>query len=205
MTDLDLDRLGDVWRRQPDPAELEALRRAADSVRRRAGWRRVVDVAAAVVVAGIVLFLVLQNPKPETFAVGACAILLLLYGHNRQRRQREAELRSLTGSAEEMIEQSIGRIETTVRHHRTSLFLLGPAFLTAWLFSAAVDRGGTIFLFSPFRGTPWFRLIWIGSWLALIALIVLYLILAIRRGREALARLNAMREAYREEKEDERS
>ena len=30
MSDFDLDRLGGVWRQQPDPAELEALRRSAD-------------------------------------------------------------------------------------------------------------------------------------------------------------------------------
>jgi hypothetical protein len=202
MTDLDLDRLGDVWRQQPDPAELEAMTLAAESVRRRARWRRVIDIVAAIAVAAIVLFLVFQNPKKETVVVGAGAILLLLYGHYRQRRQREAELRSLTGSAEEMIDQSIARIETTIRHHRTSLLGLGPAFLVALLFSAAADRGGTIFIFEPIRGTAWFRFIWIGSWLALIALIVLYLLFAIRRGREELARLNAMRDAYRREKDD---
>ena len=40
MSEIDLDHLGDVWRAQPDPAEIERLRRSAEAVRRaRAGAR----------------------------------------------------------------------------------------------------------------------------------------------------------------------
>lgn len=199
MSEIDLDRLGDVWRQQPDPGELEALRLAGESVHRRARWRRVVDLAVAISVTAIVLLLVLQNPKKETVVVGACAIFVLYYSQYRQRRLREAELRSLAGSAEDMIDQSISRIETTLRNHRTSLIGIGPAFLVALLFSAAADRGGTIF--ASLSDTPWFRIVWIGSWLGLIASIALYLLFAIRRARTELARLNAMRDAYRREDE----
>ena len=205
MSDFDLDRLGDVWRLEPNPDELVSLQRSASAVQRRARWRRVFDIVIAIGVAGVILFLVWQNPKQETVAVGAVAILILLYSQYRQRRQREAELKSLTGSAQEMIDQAIARIELTVRHHWTSLFGLGPAFLVAWLFAAAADRGGRIFLFAPFRDTPWFRVIWLGSWVTLIAMIVLYLLFAIRRGRGELARLYTMRDAYRKEEEIDRS
>ena len=39
MSDFDLDRLGDVWRQQPDPAEMERLQRTAAAVSRRARAR----------------------------------------------------------------------------------------------------------------------------------------------------------------------
>ena len=45
MTDFDLDRLGDVWRQQPDPAEMERLQRSAAAVSRRARWAQLVDIA----------------------------------------------------------------------------------------------------------------------------------------------------------------
>lgn len=199
MSDFDLDRLGDVWRQQPDQAEIESLKRAADAVHSRARWRRVIDIVSALVVSGVVLFLALQNPERDTLVVGACAILILLYGHYRQRRLREADLRSLTGSAEEMIDQSIGRIETTIRHHKAALIGIGPTFLVALLFSATADRGGN--LLEPLRDMPWFRVIWIGAWVAVVAMFVIYLLFAIRRARSDLVRLYAMRNAYRQERE----
>lgn len=203
MSDFDLDRLGDVWRQEPDPSELLSLQRSAAAVQRRARWRRLIDIVVAITVAVVVMFLVWQNPKKETFTVGACAMLILLYGHHRQRRLREEEMRSLTGSAKDMIDQSIGRIEATVRYHRLSLFGIGPAFLVALLFSALADRGGAVF--AGLREMPWFRVFWIGTWLATVALVVIYVILAIRKGRAELARLNAMRDAYRKEEEISRS
>ena len=71
MTDLDLDRLGDVWRQRPTAAEMESLRRTADAVRRKARWGQYVDAAAAVLVAAVVVILVLSNPKIDTLLVGA--------------------------------------------------------------------------------------------------------------------------------------
>ena len=201
MSDFDLDRLGDVWRQEPDQAELLSLQRSGEAVQRRARWRRVIDIFGAIAIAGVVLFLVWQNPKAETVGVGAVAIFILLYGHYRQRRQREAELRSLTGSAEEMIDQAISRTEATIRHHRIGLIGIGPTFLVALLFASLADRGGGIFLFEPIRDTPWFRPIWLGSWLILIGMVVLYVTFAIRRARAELAKLCAMRDAYRAEKE----
>src|SRR5207237_8830035 len=61
MSDFDLDRLGDVWRQQPDPAEMERLRRTAIAVARRARLGAIVDVLAAVAVAAVVFVLVIIN------------------------------------------------------------------------------------------------------------------------------------------------
>ena len=113
MTDLDLDRLGDVWRQQPDPAELERLRRTAAAVSRRARFFQIVDVVGAVVAAGAVILVVLLNPATETVALGSAAILLLLVSHVRLRKLRQVELRSLAGSAEDMLAQSIGGSRTS--------------------------------------------------------------------------------------------
>lgn len=200
MNDLDLDRLGDVWRQQPDSAELASLLRSAEAVRRRARWSQVVDVAAAMTVGGVVLALILLNPSRDTLVVGSGAIFLLLYGNYRQRRLRQEELRSLTGTAEEMIGQSIDRIETAMRHNRVTLIASGPAFLIATLFAATADREVGAILDS-LRDTQWLRFIWLGVWLAAIGCFLVYLTLAIRRGRRELARLYAMREAYRQEQE----
>ena len=91
MIDFDLDRLGDVWRQRPDPAELEHLKRSADAVRRRARWAQLIDIVAALVVAAVVLLLVLSNPKADTLLVGGAAILMLLGTQVRSRRLRQRE------------------------------------------------------------------------------------------------------------------
>ena len=48
MSDFDLDRLGDVWRQQPDPEEVARLQKSAAAVARRARLAQVIDIGAAV-------------------------------------------------------------------------------------------------------------------------------------------------------------
>ena len=121
MTDFDLDRLGDVWRQQPDPAEMERLQKSAAAVARRAQITQVTDIVAAIAVAAVVIFLVASNPKPGTMVIGSAAILILLFSNIRLRRVRRIELEQLTGGTEEMLDQSIGRVETSLRHLRVSI------------------------------------------------------------------------------------
>src|SRR5262245_24132932 len=146
MTDLDLDRLGDVWRQPPDQAELEELKRAAENVRRRARWLQVIDIVAAIVVAGVVLAMILANPQADTLAVGGGAILLLLFSQVRSRRYRQQELRSLTGSAEQMLDQSIARVQAAYRRARSGLIIFLPGILLGILFAFVAERrsGGAI-------------------------------------------------------------
>ena len=200
MTEIDLDRLGDVWRQQPDPAEMERLQRTAAAVSRRARFAQVVDIGAAVAVSLVVIMLVLSNPSTRTLVMGSAAILILLGSNVRLRKLRQVELRSLTGGTEEMLDQSIERIETTVRHRRFTLIAMAPASVVALLFAVTVERGaGSIF--GALRDEPWFRFVWNGGWVAALALFILYSLISIRRGRRELARLHAMREAYRQERE----
>jgi hypothetical protein len=201
MTDFDLERLGDVWRQQPDPAEMERLQRAAAAVSRRARLSQIVDIVAAVAVAAVVIALVLSNPRTEAFVMGAAAIVILLYSNYRQRQLRQVELRNLTGSTENMLEQSIERVETTLKHNRVSLIALGPALVIGVLFAFTVlDRHGSLRVsVIPSEGL----LLWVvrGGIIAAIAGFALFMVIAVRRGRRELERLKTMRDAYRHEHE----
>jgi protein-S-isoprenylcysteine O-methyltransferase Ste14 len=200
MTDFDLDRLGGVWRQQPDPEEMARLQRTAAAVNRRARLSRILDVAAGVVVSVAVILLVLSNPQIETFMMGAAAILVLLGSNIRQRKLRQVELKGLTGSTEDMLDQSIERVETQVRHNRFTLIAMGPVFAIAVLFAAAAERQPGS-LMGRLSGAPLFRILWLGAWVAAIGCLLVFLIYAIRRGRRELERLAAMRESYRKEGE----
>jgi membrane protein implicated in regulation of membrane protease activity len=201
MTDLDLDRLGDVWREQPDPAELERLQRTAAAVRRRARLGQIVDALAGIAVAVVVILLVLANPKLETFLMGGAAILVLLGANIRQRRLRQVELRSLTGGTEEMLDQSIERIETTLKHNRLSLIAVGPCILVGVLVARSSELGRIGDLIPALSNLPIAKYVWQGTTVAIVAGAILYLLLAIRRGRRERERLRAMRNSYRQERE----
>lgn len=199
MTEIDFDRLGDVWREQLDPAEMARLQRTAADVAKRARFAHFVDIGAAIVVGAVVILLVFTNPRAETVLMGSAAIFALLGSNIRQRKLRQVELKSLTGGTEEMLEQSIERVETTLRHNRFSLIALGPFILIGFLF-ASTSRGGSA-LVPALRDGLTVRVLWIGLTIAAIAGIALFLVRAIRRTRRELERLHAMRDSYRQERE----
>lgn len=194
MTDFDLDRLGDVWRQQPDPAEMERLQKTAARVSGRARLRQRTDIGASLIVAAIVILLVILNPGTRTLLMGGAAILVLLGSNIRQRRLRQVELKGLTGGTEEMLDRSIDRIGTTQRHNRISLIGLGPAIVMGSLFAAVASRGGGSLL-------PHLGILWTAGWIAAAVALSIFLAYSIRRGRRELERLKAMRESYREEHE----
>lgn len=201
MTDFDLERLGDMWRQEPDPAEMAALRRSAEAVARRARRDQFTDAALAVIVSAVVLVLALTNPNPETLTVGGAAIALMLYGSIRQRHFRKLELRSLTGSAEDMINQSIARLEATVK--RTRLGLIGsiPAMVIGIGFGAVLDRGPGSGLLARFAAEPWLPVSVALAGIAIVAAGFVHYWRAIRRDRNELERLAALREAFKQERE----
>ena len=194
MSDFDLDRLGDVWRQQPDPAEMARLQKSAELMARRARQAQVVDIGAALVVSALVIFLVASNPRLNTFLIGAGAILVLLASNLRLRKVRRIELQSLTGSTEDMLDQSITRMETTVRHHRFGAIAIGPACA----FGAMIAYGTQgSHLFQSGSGL---RPLWVALGLAVIAGTIVYSLRGMRRAGQELERLRAMREAYRRER-----
>ena len=202
MTDLDLERLGGVWRQRPDPAELERLQHAAETVRRRARWMQAVDVLAAIVVSGVVLWLVLSNPTTDTLVVGGGAILVLLVSQARSRRFWRQELRSLSGSAEEMLDQSIERVSATLRRARSTLILLPFAVLLGLLFAYVAMpslEGGLVARINP---QPGFRTALQALIGLVLAVALLHAIRTIRQSRRELSRLRALRESYRQEQDD---
>ena len=143
MSDFDLDRLGDVWRQQPDPAEMERLQRSAAAVaparavragrrHRRGGRGR-----------GVVIFLVACNPSTGTFLMGGGAILSCWAATSASAGCARSSCSSLTGSTEDMLDQSIERVETTLQHHRFSSDRRGsghPGRRAASARSVAADR-----------------------------------------------------------------
>jgi hypothetical protein len=199
MSDFDLDRLGDVWRQQPDPAEMQRLQRTAIAVARRARLAAILDICAAVAVSAVVVVLVITNPRTQTVVMGSAALLVLLGSNIRLRRLRQVELKGLTGTTEDMLDQSIARVETTVRHHKFTLYAGPFALLGSWMGFAATAKPRPDAIFGRLSGLPWFGTVLQGAAAIAAVGLIVYLIVFIRRGRRELNRLHAMREAYREE------
>ena len=198
MSDFDLDRLGDVWRRQLDPAEMERLQRSAAAVSRRARFSQIFDIVAGVVLSAVVIVLVWANPAMETFLMGGAAILVLLGSHIRLRKLRQVELKSLAGSTEDMLDQSIERVGTSVRHNRFTLILMGPGLAFGILLASVADSGGGSLL--TLGEDPLVHLLWMAGPLVVVAGVFISLFLAVRRRGRELERLRTMREAYRQER-----
>lgn len=198
MTEFDLDRLGDVWRQEPDPAEMERLQKSAVEVSKRARVAQVLDIGGALAVSAAVIYLVAKNPAFGTILAGAAAILVMLFANIRLRKVRQAELRTLNGSTEDMLDQSIDRIETTQRYRRASLIGVGPAVIIG-LIIVPLAQGRDIF--SLYHDLPRSRyvLIGVGAVILIGALIAAWR--ALGRGRQELQHLKTMREAYRRERE----
>ena len=201
MTDLDLERLGDVWRQRPDPRELEQLKLAAERVRQRARWLQAVDVISAVVVGGVVLLLVLSNPQVDTMLVGGGAILILLYGQIRSRRFRQKELRSLTGSTAEMLDQSIERVRATLTRARSGLIIMPVALLLGLLIAHVAIPGSGSDLARRITAQPGLAtMIQVAAGLALLVALVM-VVRSMRASRSELERLTALRDSYRHEQD----
>lgn len=201
MTDFDLDRLGDVWRQQPDPAEMEALRHTAETVARRARRAQLADAMLGIVVSAAVLILALSHARPATVLLGGAAIALMLYSSVRQRRLRKLELESLVGSAEEMLDQSIDRLRATVKRTRLGLITMAPAFAIGIGFGAALDNDPGAGFIARFSDDPWAPLALAAILVAILAGSLIHYYHALRRDRAELERLIALRDAFREERE----
>jgi hypothetical protein len=199
VSDIDLDRLGDVWRTQPDPAEIERIRRGAEAVRRRARLGQVADFWLALLVSVVVLVLMLSNPTVATGLVGAAAILVMLTSTVRQRRLRLLELATLSGSTEHMLDQSIERARTTIRRARLNL-LTTPLGLPLGIgFGWALDRGEGSGIYQRLTSEPLVAaLVTVVLFVALVA-ICAYLVRILRGARRELERLVQLRQAYEAE------
>lgn len=202
MTDFDLDRLGDLWRAQPDPAEMERLQRSADAAARRARWGHLSDLALAALVSLAVILLVWSNPTVKTGLLGGAAILLMLSSTIRQRQLRKAELGELAGSSEQMLDQSIQRVEATLKRIRFGLVGVGPGFLVGIVIAASSNSGAGNALIARLRDSGPIAALAATAIVAGLIALSLYFLNMVRRNRAELARLTTLREAYRRETED---
>lgn len=196
MNEIDLDHLGDVWRAQPDPAELERLRRSAETVRSRARWGQAADLWLALLVSAVVLILTLSNPTVETGLVGAAAIALILISTIRQRRLRALELATLSAPTEQMLDQSILRAQTTVRRAWLSLWMMPPGLLLGLGFGAMLDRGEGSGLLERLAQSTNLKILAAVLISLAAAAIATHLIRIRRQARSELERLIQLREAY---------
>ncbi|MGQ0660616.1 hypothetical protein [Sphingosinicella sp.] len=199
MSEIDLDRLGDVWRAQPDPAEIERLRRSADVVRRRARFGQIADFWLAVLVSGVVLVLIVSNPRVETGLVGGAAILLMLFSTVRQRRLRMIELATLSGSTEHMLDQSIARARATIRRARLNLLTTPLGLPLGIAFGAALDRGQGSGMYQRLTSEPLITALVAITLLVAAATICVYLVRVQREAHRELERLTQLRQAYEAE------
>jgi hypothetical protein len=196
MSDFDLDRLGDVWRAQPDPEEIARLQRSADAVRRSARLGQFVDVGLAVVVTVAVMVLIISNARIETALAGGAAILLILYSMVHQRRLRAVELATLSGSTEHMLDQSIERTEATIRRARFNLATTPLGIPLGIAFGAALDRGQGSGMLQRMSSEPLIAAL-VGVILSVaVVAICIHLIRVSRRARRELDRLTRLRQAY---------
>lgn len=196
MSEIDLDRLGDVWRAQPDPAETERLQRSAEAVRRRARIGQLADVWLALVVSTVVLILMLSNPTAETGLVGGAAIMLILFSTVRQRRLRALELATLGAPTEQMLAQSILRAETTARRAWISLLMIPPGLVLGLGFGAMLDRGQGSGLLQRLAESSTLKILAAVMLSLAVAAICVHFLRIRRQARRELERLIQLRQAY---------
>lgn len=201
MTDFDLDRLGEMWRKAPDPAEMEKLRQTAEAVGRRARRAQRTEAALALVVSAAMLALALANPKLSTLLIAAAAIALMLGSSLRQRKLRALETKELTGTAEQMLDQAIARVRATLKRVRAGLFVAVPGVIIGVAFGTALRNGpdGNIVgrIIDRLSGDPMAA----AQLAAVLLALHVYVFVVMRRSRQELKRLTTLLKAYRHEAE----
>jgi len=202
MIDRELDDLGGLWRQEPDRAEIEALRRSAARIARRGRMARAIEGGFAGLIAIVALVIVVARPSFDVALMGGTVILILLISQMRQRRLREVELKSLTGSAAEMLDQSIARVDAAIRRNRFGLIGMVPALAVTLVFAHLAERrrGAPIIPYelvpSDWRG--------IGMLIAVLAVVIVVVrtIQAMRAGRREVERLRDVRRLFADESDD---
>jgi hypothetical protein len=201
MTDFDLDRLGELWRKDPEPAEIERMRRSAAAISRRARRAQLADTLGTIVTSIAMLALTILNRNPKTLLVAVAGMLLLLISFVRNRKLREAEIRMLTGTTEEMLDQSIERARSTRKRMRFNL-LAAPLMIPVVVLLLSIRGAARGILATKFHippGTPW---IIAGIVAILLAAMTIGYARSFRRSGEELERLLRLRGAYRRESDD---
>ncbi len=202
MSDFDLDRLGELWRQDPEPAEVERLRRAAARVSRRARMAQLADTIGAIIVSASLVAVTTINHEPRTILIVTAALLLILFTFVRNRKLREAEIRMLSGTTEEMLDQSIERARTTRKRMRFNLVSVPVAIV---IYSVLISLGrGTENSILRARLHLSEDMIFVGAiMLVLVAgLLTVGYARTFIRSRIELGWLERLRDAYRRERDE---
>lgn len=205
MTDFDLDKLGELWRKEPDADEMRALQRSAERVMHRAKLAQIMDTVLTGLAAGIVLMLVAYNPSVRTAVVGMAAILIMLWTQIHRRRLRQWELQSLASDPQTMIERSILRLQATLKRTFLGLLFIGPATILGVFFAFTVEQAGQQQSLWLREAEPEVRKAVIAAGIGMLGGVVVHAIRTLIRGRRELARLVNLRDAYRAEQQDSSS
>ncbi|HEV2748364.1 MAG TPA: hypothetical protein VGW34_13830 [Allosphingosinicella sp.] len=205
MTDIDLDKLGTVWRGSLADEQISDLVRSARKVSRRARIGLMLDQVGAALVVLAVLVIVAVDGEADTIFFGSVAILVLVLSQLRQRRYRQIEVRSLTGGTEAMIEQLIERQRASLKRVRFGLWIIGPATVAGVLFASTIGGSAEYEMLSRRIADPQLRIVLMGLATLLITGTAVHLALTIRRYRGEIERLMALRDAYRREHESSRT
>ena len=125
----------------------------------------------------------------------------MLFGTNYQRRLRQTELKALTGTAEEMLDQSIERLSATRKRAAFGLLVAIPSVLAGLGFGAVIESDSSE-LIARWRENPEALRLFEAVMVGVLVMFLVQMFVAARRSRTELARLRALREAYRQESED---
>ncbi|GAA4810387.1 hypothetical protein GCM10023232_01870 [Sphingosinicella ginsenosidimutans] len=201
MTDFDLDRLGELWRQDPDPEEIERMRQTASALSRRARRAQIADTLGAVVACAAMVALVIINHNPKTLLVAIGVLLFLLYVFVRNRKLRETEIGMLTGTTEEMLDQSIERAEATRKRARFNL-IAGPTMVPILALLVTIRGPARGILAAKFHLPPWSSWIVIGVCGVVLTIMMVDYARSHARSGDELRRLLRLREAYRSERDE---
>ena len=146
--------------------------------------------------AAIIIVLLVSNPRLETSLLGGATLLYMLYGTIRQRRLREIELRTLSGSTERMLDLMVARLEATVKRARLNLWSAVPGIAVGIGFGWALDRGTGSPLLTRFAASPLTAFIIAGTISVLAVLSVVHFTQALRRAKRELREITHIREDF---------
>jgi hypothetical protein len=202
MTEFDLDRLGSLWRQDPEPAEIERLRQSARKVSRRARLAQAADAAGTLAVSVSLIIIALVNRRADATAVIGTIIAFLFYSSLRNRKLRELEVKAATGSTQEMLDQAIARGEGVLKRIRANLVASIIALPLMGLLLLTLEHGPGRNLARRYFEHSHIPLVVDFVILVLVGWIVVQTLVTVRNTRREVRQLRALREAFQTEEDE---
>jgi hypothetical protein len=197
MTDPELERLASLWR-EPDPAEQAVFERMARKARLQARLTARSDIALAIATAILLSLALWRHPNPVAIALGLVLYAAMLWLNWKRRALRRMD--ALDGSAgrQAFLDSAIGSARLKLRNIRLSYYAAIPFLLLGSLFlMTAREAMGIEAAIAYFPA-------WVATrrglgFVAMFALVAVWLLYVRRRIRKEIARLETLKRAYEEE------